>query len=517
MALPKDPRQLMINLMYLVLTAMLALNITKEVLNAFQTINHSIEGSNASIDAKNESIYKAFDAAEAKADTRDRAKPWNDKAKLVKAETDKITAYLGAWKDSVIARSGGYIDNNGVKELKSMEDIDAATRLFVEEKKGDDIRSKLEGYVNFLVGKFDNQAEKDQMKSLMPIQIKDPLRSEDNPTGSWTYGTFHNIPVVAAIAMFSKFQNDVKNAEAVALNSMFKHIDDEVIAFDDMVAIAVPKTSYALEGQDMEANVMLVAYNKAYNPNMSVPGIPVKVENGIGTMKFKASGAGIKTVNGVISRQVRGENKSYPFKFEYMVGSAGASLQLDKMNVMYIGVDNPMTLSASGYNIEDVSLSLPGAELRGGTGKGTYIAKVTKEGTLDWSINAKGRTGGGVSKIGGGKIRVKSIPNPVATILNKSSGTIPIAQFKVQTGILAKVENFDFETMFKVTKFRFTWIPKVGADPYEKEVVGAYFTSEVKNVYPRMRPGDIVIMTNIKAIGPDGRERSINSITFTLN
>ncbi|MFA6059668.1 MAG: gliding motility protein GldM [Taibaiella sp.] len=515
MALPKDPRQLMINLMYLVLTAMLALNITKEVLNAFQTINSSIEGSNVSIDAKNNQIYDAFNVAESKPSTKDRAKPWNDKAKEVKAETDKLTAYLGSWKDSVINRSGGYTENNGVKELKSMEDIDAATRLFVDEKKGDEIKKRLEDYVSFLVSKFDNQTEKDLLKQQMPIQIKNPKSSEDNPSGSWTFGTFHNIPVVAAIAMFSKFQNDVKNAEAIALNSMYKHIDDEVISFDDMVAIAVPKTSYALEGQEMEANVMLVAYNRTYNPNMTSTAGPVKVENGIGTVKFKASGAGVKVVNGVISREVRGENKSYPFKFEYMVGSAGASLQLDKMNVMYIGVDNPLTLSASGYNIEDVSLSMPGAELKG-TGKGTYIANVSKEGKIDWSINAKSRGGAGVTKVSGGQIRVKLIPNPQASIMGRSSGLFPTAQFKVQRGILAKVDGFDFETTFQVTKFRFTWVPKVG-DPKEIEVRGPLFDGDVKNVMERLRPGDRVIMENIKAVGPDKRERSINSITFNLN
>lgn len=515
MALPKDPRQLMINLMYLVLTAMLALNITKEVLNAFQTINHSIEGSNGAIDAKNDQIYAAFDVAEGKQSLKDKAKPLNDKAKEIRSETEKFMSYLGAWKDSVIARSGGYVDNNGVKELKSMEDIDAATRLFVDEKKGDEIKKRLQDYVSFIVGRIDNATERDALKKQLPIQIINPKSSEDNPSGDWSFGTFHNIPVVAAIAMFSKFQNDVKNSEAIVVEALYKHIGDDQITFDDMAAIAVPKTSYALEGQEMEANVMLVAYNRNYNPGMTSSAGPVKVENGIGVVKFKASGAGLKTVNGVITREVNGENKSYPYKFDYMVGSAGASLQLDKMNVMYIGVDNPLTLSASGYNIEDVSLSLPDADLKS-TGKGTYVARVTKEGKIQWAINAKGRTGGGVSKIGGGEIRVKLIPNPQATVMGRSSGLFPTAQFKVQKGILAKVDGFDFETTFRVTKYRFTWVPKNG-DPVEREMKGAFFDGEVAAIMPRLRPGDRVIMENIKALGPDGRERSINSITFNLN
>jgi len=510
MALPKEPRQLMINLMYLVLTAMLALNITREVLEAFRTINNSIEQSNSSIDSKNESIYKAFEVAAQKESSKDRVKPYADKALEIKAESDKFFSYLGTWKDSVIDRSGGYVDNNGVKELKSMEDIDAATRLFVEEKKGDIIKSKLQEYVDFLLARIDDPAERESLKKQLPIQIKDPPKSEDNPSGSWTYGTFHNIPVVATITMFSKFQNDVRNSESIVLENLYKHIDDNTVVFDALEAIAVPKTSYALEGQEMEAKVMLVAYNKSYNPNM---GPNVKVENGIGTMKFKASGAGLKTVNGQITREVNGEQKSYPYNFQYMVGSAGASLQLDKMNVMYIGVPNPITLSASGYNIEDVKLSMPGADLQA-DGKGKYIVNVSKAGTLDWSIT--GVRGTSSSSIAAGKIRVKNIPPPTAKIAGKFQGMIPTSTAKAQQGVFAELENFDFDTKFTVTKFRFVWIRKIG-DAVPIEVVGNRFNGDCQRAIDQSRPGDKWLIENVFAVGPDKVVRPINSVSLTLN
>lgn len=515
MALPKDPRQLMINLMYLVLTAMLALNITKEVLNAFQTINKSIEGSNASIDGKNEQIYKAFDAAEEKPSLKDKAKPLNDKAKEIKAETAKFMAYLGGWKDSVIARSGGFVENNGVRELKSMEDIDAATRLFVDEKRGDEIKKRLQEYVAFVTDRFTDPQEKESLKKQMPIQIIDPKPSEDNPSGSWAFGTFHNIPVVAAIAMFSKFQNDVKNAEAIALNALYSHIGDDKIIFDNLEAIAVPKTSYALEGQDMEANIMLVAYNKSYNPNMTSSVGPVKVENGIGVVKFKASGAGVKTVNGVITREVNGEIKSYPYKFDYAVGSAGASLQLDKMNVMYIGVPNPLTLSASGYNIEDVRLNMPWATLKS-TGKGTYDATVAKAGTYDYSIDAASRGGATGGKISSGKIRVKVIPDPTARVGGKTIGMLAANVAKAQDGIIAKVDGFDFDAPFKVTQFRFVLIPKVG-EAIPIEVNGNTFNGDCRQIMARSKAGDRWLFENVRAKGPDGLVRSIGGVILTLN
>lgn len=514
MSLPKDPRQLMINLMYLVLTAMLAMNITKEVLNAFMTINSSIEGSNRSISGKNDDIYAAFDKAESNPSERDKVKVYNDKAKEIRAESQRLISYLEAWKDTVIQRSGGYeTDDKGVKQIKSLEDIDAATRLFVEEKKGDDVKSKLNGFVSYLLERV-NQNDKDGMKKSFPIQLTEVPKSDENPTGDWSYGTFHNIPVVATVAMLSKYQNDVKNSESMVLEHLMAQVHLEDYKFDALVPIAVPKTSYALEGQEIEATVMLAAYNKSANPSISSSAGAVQVKDGVGNMKFKASGAGLKTVNGVISIDKAGKKESYPWKFEYMVGSAGASFQLDKMNVMYIGVPNPITLSASGYNIEDVKLSLPGADLQT-VGKGKYIATVSKPGTLEYSISGARGTAPG-AKIGGGSIRVKTIPPPTAKVAGKSQGMIATSTAKAQQGVFAELENFDFDTRFTVTKFRFVWIRKVG-DPVVVEVNGNKFTGDCQRAIDQSRPGDKWLFENVNAVGPDKVVRAINAISLTLN
>lgn len=514
MALPKDPRQLMINLMYLVLTAMLAMNITREVLNAFQTINMSIEGSNASITGKNEQIYEAFNTAEENPSEKEKVKPFNEKAKQIKAESERIVAYLQAWKDTVIQRSGGYeIDDKGERQIKSLEDIDAATRLFVEEKKGDEVKKMMNDFVGFLLERV-NPNDKEAIRKSFPIQLTDLPKTEDNPTGDWTFGTFHNIPVVASVAMLSKFQNDVKNSESIVLEHLMSQIHLEDYKFDALTAIAVPKTSYALEGQEIEATIMLAAYNKSVNPTITSSSGSVPVKDGVGTLKFRASGAGLKTVNGTIIIDKAGKKESYPYKFEYMVGSAGASLQLDQMNVMYIGVDNPITLSASGYNIEDVRLSMPGAELKP-NGKGKYIANVSKQGTIEYSITAA-RGSAAATKISGGEIRVKMIPPPTAMIGARPVAVMPANQAKAQQGVLAKLDNFDFNANFKVTSFRFVFIPKTG-DAIPVEVKGNAFSPECRQLIDRSRPGDKWLIENVRAIGPDNIPRSINSVSLTLN
>ena len=133
MSLPKEPRQLMINLMYLVLTAMLALNVSSEILHAFRTINQSISSSNASIQDKNEKLYKSFDDQQAQTGQEARIKPFNDKAKAVRAQAQAMYDYLESWKTRIIEHSGGY-DDGDKKEIKRQNDIDATTYLLVEKK-----------------------------------------------------------------------------------------------------------------------------------------------------------------------------------------------------------------------------------------------------------------------------------------------------------------------------------------------------------------------------------------------
>src|SRR5690606_41763117 len=140
----------------------------------------------------------------------------------------------------------------------------------------------------------------------------------------------------------------------------------------------------------IDLTIMMSAYNNSSNPYISSRVGNVPVEAGVGTLKFRASGVGAKTVNGTIVIDKAGVTERYPWSFDYTVGSAGASLQLDKMNVMYIGVDNPVTLSASGYNIEDVTLNIPGASLKP-NGKGKYNVRVSKQGEVTYAINASTR------------------------------------------------------------------------------------------------------------------------------
>jgi gliding motility-associated protein GldM len=503
----------MINLMYLVLTAMLALNVSSEILHAFQTINQSITESNKSIEDKNTKTYKALDDQQAQTGQEARVKPFNDKAKQVRTASADMIKYLDTWKEKIIEESGGREDDG---EIKRKDNIDASTRLLVELKGGDEIKKKLTDLRAMLLTVV-NPANKDQMASSLPIKVADVQKSDNNPQADWSIAYFYNMPTMAVVTLLSKFQNDVRNSEAAVVNQLAKEAGDVQVKFDEIQAIAVPKNSYVLAGQKVEASIMLAAYNKAVNPTVtSSGGRIIKVENGLASWETTASGVGQQKVHGTVTLDMGGRLAQKEYEFNYVVGSEGASMQLDKMNVFYIGVPNPVTVSAAGYSLEDVSLSIPDANIIAGEAKGKFVITVSKPGKITAGIVAKTATG--TKTVGSQEIRVKRIPDPVAKVGPISSGPMYTNIFKAQLGVLATLENFDFDARFVVTSFDFSVVPKRGEAIGPFSVKSSKFEAnpQVIQAINRLKPGDKVYIEEIKARGPDGTTRSLNTVGLSL-
>jgi gliding motility-associated protein GldM len=517
MSIPKEPRQIMINLMYLVLTAMLALNISSEILHAFKILNAGISKSNDAVEGKNSDLMRDFEANVNMKDQAERVAPYNEKAKDVRTKAADLYTYLEGWKKKVIEQAGGFKTGREAGEIKNEENIDASTYLLVEQKGGNDIKKRLNDFKAYLLSNIDRTKFPDQYAALekdLPIQTSDFKKDEDNPTGDWATGTFYHVPTLGVIALMSKMQNDVRNSEAAVLNELFREAKAKPLTFDAIAGLAVPKTSYALVGQEIEANIMVAAYNKSITPSISSSsGRIEKVENGIGVWKTTASGLGLQTVRGTISVTNNGQNITQPWEFQYMVGSAGASLQLDKMNVFYIGVDNPITVTAAGYSLEDVSIAIPGATVTS-TGKGKYNVRVTQVGKVTASINAK--TAKGVASVGGMEVRVKRIPDPVAKIGGKMSGGMPASVFRAQLGVAAVLENFDFDTKFTITGYDFSYQQKRSDYQGPFHMSDAYLKNEASRYLNMAKPGDRIYIDNVRAVGPDGQTRALNSITLLL-
>lgn len=520
MSLPKEPRQLMINLMYLVLTAMLALNVSSEILHAFKTINSSVVKSNEAINGKNNETLLAFQANEQMEGQYDRVHPFYVKAQEISKESDKVYQYLENWKERIIEEAGGYDVEDGEKTIKREDDINASTRLLVENKGGDSIKTMLTDLRAYMLQRV-SDSNKVEMDKQLPIQIVPTKKSDNNPQGDWSTGNFYNMPTLAAVTLFAKMQNDVRNSEAIIIQKLFDEANAKQIKFDAITAIAVPKTSYALQGQKVEAEIMVAAYNKSVNPSITSSSGQIKIENGVGHWTGSASGVGMQTVRGQISLNLGSRTISQPWDFQYMVGTTGASIQLDKMNVFYIGVPNPITVSAAGYSMEDVSISIPGAEVRpaAARGKGAYDIVVSKPGDVMASIIAKKREGG-TAEVGKMKIRVKYIPDPEPQVGGKPGGLMAASVFRVQTGVAAELKNFEFDARYKVLSYSITVTKRRDPDLKGPYVVnGAYFASNptVKTIFEQLKPGDRIYVDDIKVLGPDNRQRTLPTIAFNLN
>jgi len=518
--------------MYLVLTALLALNVSNEILNAFKTLSLSIDRSNQSIDQKNIETYNLIKENEKAPGQEAKVKPFREKADEVVKKADEMIAFLNTWKKRITIEAGGYNvepEDSALHIPSRMDNIDATTKLLVENKGGDTMKDRIMAMRQFLLSEL-SAKDTAGISPLMPLRVTHAKKNEHNPTGDWSIENFEHMPAIAAIALFSKYQNDVRSSEALVLNRLFEEAHAKDIKFDTIGAVAIPQQSYLLEGQQVKASIMLAAFNKAQKPTVIMQGgggSTKPAENGVVPWETVAKGTGLQTVRGRIELQTETGPVSREWKFEYMVGTTGASMQLDKMNVFYIGVDNPVTVTAAGYSVEDVSLSATGCTITGE--KGHFVVKDLKNPDQNFlvAINAKTQEkGGGLKKVGEMKIRVKRIPNPVAMLNGKPGGGMDAALFRNQIAPAAVLENFDFDAKFTIISFSYSALPKKGGDivgPFTIanrggcRLKGAGANPQIEKAMETARAGDKIFIDDIKAVGPDGSVRNLGGLLITLH
>jgi gliding motility-associated protein GldM len=286
--------------------------------------------------------------------------------------------------------------------------------------------------------------------------------------------------------------------------------------FDTLAPKVIAPSSYVIEGQEYSADIFLAALSSTSDPEISVGGSKLDVSNGVGTFKTRASGVGEKKYAGLI-RVKKPDNTFQEFKFEnsYIVAKPSSTVSADAMNVIYIGIDNPFTVSVPGVPDEKVKVVVTNAALTPDPklGKGHYIAKATTTGEAVVKVTAD--FNGKPMQMGEFKFRLKRIPNPVAKIGGKKDGSIPKNVLAAQSAIIPEMEGFDFNLFSKVKSFKMSRYGK-GRDPVEKSSESNVLTEEMKNIISTSRPGDKILFEYIKATMPDNTVRDINSIALTI-
>ncbi|MFT3949011.1 MAG: gliding motility protein GldM [Agriterribacter sp.] len=506
MALPKEPRQKMINMMYLVLTALLALNVSAEIINAFKTVDNSLVKSNGTLSAASGEIYASLSSSLEDPKTREKAAIWKPKADQVQQLSSKISSYIDELKDK-LKRESGYAPEKGDTTFK-VENLDAATRLMATNGEGEKLRTALEQYKKDILA-IDPEIAKEFDHSL-PINLEQPVSEAGNTSQSWTDAYFHMTPTIAALTILSKFQNDVKNTENKVASYCFKKIGDVKVVFDKFEPMIGANSTYLMPGEQLELKAGLGAFNASVKPQVFINGSPATVgENGVAEIKMPAGGSGGHSVKIDVKYPdpSTGEEKTISKVFEYTVGQpSGVAVMADKMNVLYVGVDNPLTITA-GAGSEKVSASISNGNVSKAGGS-KYIAKPKEPGTADVNVLVDGKSAGKVS------FRVKYLPPPTAMVGTFEMGQVPTAQFKAMGGVRAVLQNSEFEANYEVLSYSIADLSTADYNPVANS--GARWGGAAANVVSNLKPGRGVYISNIKARGPDGRTISLKDLSFIL-
>ena len=516
MSLPKEPRQKMINMMYLVLTALLALNVSAEILNAFKTVDRSLMIASGVAEQKNQEIFKSFKAKLEDPTSREKAAIWEPKAQQVKKISDELYNYIETLK-SELKKESGLKTVDGKEEFKE-DDLDAGTRLLVQRApegkgKGKELFEKLKAYKEQLLS-IDPEMKK-EIEVGLPLDLTIPPTSSEAGKSDWSYAYFHMTPTIAAITILSKFQNDVRNSESKAVEFCHKQIGQVEIIYDQVQAFAGTNTQYLMPGEELVITAGIGAFSKAAQPSVSIDGANVAL-NAEGTAEYKTrvggSGAGIKRVR-ISYAKPDGTTAVVEKEIKYTVGiPAGLTVSTDKTRVFYKGLENPLSVTGGGGDEKvNVSIEGAGASLRK-AGPGQYIVTCTQLGT----VNVVANDGKNIQRIA---IPVKRVPDPIVIVGGSAGGAMPANVFRVQSGAIAELRDFVFEGVaYKVMSFMLICTGKGFDEPEFAEVNSASFKdAAAQALIRRCQAGSTVTIGEIKVLEPGGGSRKLDqNITFIL-
>ena len=436
MAIPKEPRQLMINIMYLVLTALLALNVSAEIFNAFKMVDKGLKESNAALDQQITAVSTSVkEGAKKKADFA----KYSENIGPLHEITKGLTSYIDEMVDALIDESGNkngqvdegdYVVKGSKRDLKGKKNKDVTTRRLINEGKGEELKQKILDAQKAYLALVDEE----RVEAFMPklaLKIDDESWKASKDKNSWAEFNFKQMPLQACLPIFTKFKNDAKATEAAILNDYNDIVGGKDVVLDKFQVFSSPKKAYIIKGETYETEISLGASASAESNTgvgISVNGRALNVsEDGSAKWSTPTSSTGVKkyTATVTVTNPVTEEVQTFKKEFEFEVGERSCNVSAEKMNVFYIGVENPVAVSAAGVSSNDLNVSASGSGINlSKKGSGKYNVTVAKPGTSTITVS-----GGGLQATKF-DFRVKRIPDPVAKLSKERGGSIASGVFK---------------------------------------------------------------------------------------
>lgn len=503
-----SPRQKMINLMYVVLMAMLALNVSTEVLNGFSLVDESLIRSTANTVKGNETIYNDFDA-QMKANPA-KVKEWFEKAQAVRKMSDELYDFAQSLKEAIVKEADG--SDGNLNDIKAKDNLEAASYIMLAPGTGQGAKlyQSINDYRSKILKMLPDGPEKEIIAGNLSTEVS---QKATNLGKNWQESMFENMPVAAAITLLSKLQNDVRHAEGEVLHNLVSNIDVKDIRVNKLSAFVIPESRTVVSGDRFSAQIVMAAVDTTLQPQIYIGNQQVNLKNS--TYEFTAGGVGEHSFSGYITMQNgSGETIRRDFTQKYTVVNPSATVSADLMNVLYAGYENPISISIPGVPLNAVSASMSGGDFRS-VGMGRYIAKpaaVGKDVTITVSSNQNGHT----RQMGQYTFKVRKLPDPIAYIPMGTDrfkgGALTKAQLMDATGIKAAIDDGLLDIQFKVVSFETVFFDNMGnAVPMVSD--GANFSARQKEQFRKLSSRKRFYISRVTAVGPDGLTRQLPAAT----
>ena len=512
-----SPRQKMINMMYLVLTALLALNVSQETLDVIAKVDKSLNQTIENFVSQNNLTYADFDQAYAIYPSK--VGPFRDKAYLVRTEAQNLVDKINEYKWLIIKEADG---KKAVQDsIRSPEDLNNPALIMLTQKPIDwenkkicrakDLRNSIITYKEFLINSVDSNDSVLIHSLEKALEIKD-IKGENGKT--WEQDNFEYLPLIGVITLMSKMQSDVRNAESDILSYYYSGIDEESFKFNLLIPAVIPKTStMVVEGNPYEAEIFLAAVDSTQDPEILINNRPIEVKNGVGVFKTITSKAGHYKWGGIIKYKAPdGRTLSYEFEEEYDVIPPVLIVSPTKMNVFYEGLENPIDAIVPGSTPGSIRVEVTNATIKHIQGYKYEVKPTQNYGEAIVKVSAE--FNGQRRQMPEKRFRLKRVPPPIAKVGGKNGGSIEKNILLTNQGVTAVQDDFLFDIKYTVSRFTVVVTQKgFTADDTSNSQL---FTSEQKRLLSSLKRGDRFIIEDIYAVGPGDKEIPLSSINFKI-
>ena len=513
-----SPRQKMINLMYIVLTAMLALNVSSDVLNGFSQVEDGLKRSNRTVAERNAQLFEKLKAFNEK--NPEKGGVWLEKAQEVRRQTLSLYNFIDSLKLQIVRAADG--DDANVDNIKNLDDLESAAVVMLApgSGKGPELKKRIDAYSDFSCSHITDTAQISNIRRVLSTKVKKAAGNID--AKSWEENLFENMPVVAAVTLLSKMQNDLLYVEGEVLNTLLTNVDIGDIRVNQVEAFVIPDSRIVMRGSKYSASIVLAAVDTTQRPNVFVNG--TKLGNDRGLYQAGTGKACVFDYKGYIEvPHGDGTVSRHDFKSSYTVIEPMATISATMMNVLYAGINNPISIAVPGIPNNAITATMTNGTLtRSGDNWVARPAKVGAEAVVTVTATIDGSS----QKVASTTFRVRKLPDPMPYIAyndakgnpERYKGGRPFSKTLLlqAEGISAAIDDDMLNVAYKVLSFETVFFDSMGnAIPEVSQ--GDKFSERQRSSFRRLSRGKRFYISRVRAVGPDGIERTLAPMEVIVN